>query len=507
MFNGNLKEEIHCSGNHYRQFFESSNDGCITMDADTGQILDINPSLLEITGYKKEQFLHRIVWEIGIFRDIVSNQDEFNGLRYKRHVRSDNVSIETEQLNKIDIEFISYMFMEDSKEVIQWTIRKISARTHSNESFSDLKLNLESIVQGSYIGTWEWNVQTGETVFNEMWAQIIGYSLAELYPTSILTWELLAHPDDLKQSAELLDQHFAGELPCYDFECRVKHKNGKWVWVHDRGCLRSRTKDGKPLMMYGTHTDITKRKCIEKQLEENKEHLLKVIAEKEKFFTIIAHDLRSPFNIFLGYSRLLAEELNSFTTEEIKAISLTMNYSATNLFHLLENLLEWSQIQQGLVSFDRKMVKLLQVVNESLVTILELSQKKNITINCAVPGNVEIFADNNILQTVIRNLVSNAVKFTPRGGMITIEGTRMYDDSVEVTISDTGIGISPSILEDLFRLDVQTNRKGTENEPSTGLGLIICKDFIEMHGGKITVESEVEIGSKFLFTIPAPKTG
>ena len=180
-----------------------------------------------------------------------------------------------------------------------------------------------------------------------------------------------------------------------------------------------------------------------------------------------------------------------------------MNYSATNLFHLLENLLEWSRIQQGFVSFDRKVLKLLQIVNESLVTILESSKKKNITITCTIPRNLEIFADSNILKTIIRNLVSNAVKFTHRGGRIVIEGSCMPDDSVKVTISDTGIGISPTLLEDLFKLNIQTNRKGTENEPSTGLGLIICKDFIEKQGGKIFVESEVESGSKFVFTIPS----
>jgi PAS domain S-box-containing protein len=120
------------------------------------------------------------------------------------------------------------------------------------------RLRLENIIDATHVGTWEWNVQTGETVFNETWAQIIGYTLDELAPVSIKTWEKFAHPDDLKQSVLLLEKHFAGELPYYDYECRMKHKNGHWVWVHDRGRVVTRTADGKPLLMFGNHTELIK---------------------------------------------------------------------------------------------------------------------------------------------------------------------------------------------------------------------------------------------------------
>ena len=125
---------------------------------------------------------------------------------------------------------------------------------------------LENAITGTRTGTWEWNVSTGETVFNERWAEIVGYTLAELAPISIDTWASLAHPDDLKRSGELLDKHFRGELPYYECEARMRHKLGHWVWVLDRGCLMTRTEDGQPLMMYGTHQDITDRKETEKKL-------------------------------------------------------------------------------------------------------------------------------------------------------------------------------------------------------------------------------------------------
>ena len=149
------------------------------------------------------------------------------------------------------------------KQRIQELEKSEADRKRAEDALQDIRWRLESIIEGTRVGTWEWNVQTGETVFNEMWAQTIGYTLDELAPIDIKTWETFAHPDDLKRSAELLSRHFAGELPYYEHECRMKHKDGHWVWVHNRGRVITRTGDGKPLMMFGTHTDITDRKRTE----------------------------------------------------------------------------------------------------------------------------------------------------------------------------------------------------------------------------------------------------
>ena len=144
--------------------------------------------------------------------------------------------------------------------------KEVDARKQAEQDVRNLLWRLEGIIEGTKVGTWEWNVQTGETVFNERWAQILGYTLAELAPISIKTWERFAHPDDLKTSSESLERHFAGEAPFYDCECRMKHRDGTWVWVHDRGRVVTRTADGLPLMMFGTHADITERKRITEDL-------------------------------------------------------------------------------------------------------------------------------------------------------------------------------------------------------------------------------------------------
>ncbi|MBN2342236.1 MAG: PAS domain S-box protein [Deltaproteobacteria bacterium] len=158
----------------------------------------------------------------------------------------------------------------------------IAELQRQNQLLTEERERLIGIIEGARVGTWEWNIQTGEVAFNEMWAEFLGYTLADLAPINIDTWERLAHPDDLKLSGALLEKHFSGELPWYSCECRMRHRNGHWVWVYDHGKIITRTTDGKPLMMFGTHMDITERKMSEQALMESKtaaERYLNIAAE------------------------------------------------------------------------------------------------------------------------------------------------------------------------------------------------------------------------------------
>jgi PAS domain S-box-containing protein len=207
-------------------------------------------------------------WDIPELRvlleEVLPKKEAFEGFEVDHNFR--NIGHKTMLLNARQI----YQKNIPNK-LILLAIEDITERKRVEDSLSTANWRLESIIEGTHVGTWEWNVQTGETIFNEVWAQIIGYTLAELAPISIQTWETFAHPDDLKQSNELLERHFAGERPSYDCTCRMKHKDGHWVWVHDRGRVITRTVDGKPLMMFGTHTDITFRKQVEETLRESEE--------------------------------------------------------------------------------------------------------------------------------------------------------------------------------------------------------------------------------------------
>lgn len=248
-------------------------------------------------------------------------------------------------------------------------------------------------------------------------------------------------------------------------------------------------------------SDITDRKKNEEEIKLFNAELIKLNSEKDKFFSIIAHDLRSPFNAFLGFTRMMVEDLPSMRLDEIQKIALTMRNSATNLYRLLENLLEWSLLKREITTVNPETFLLKLKITEYLAVILEAAHKKNIELSINVPEDLRVFADNHLMATVFRNLASNAVKFTPKGGEVTINATQKPDNSVEISIKDTGIGMNKKLIDKLFRINEQVNRKGTDGEPSTGLGLILCKDFVEKQGGKIWVESEEGKGSIFYFTL------
>jgi len=243
------------------------------------------------------------------------------------------------------------------------------------------------------------------------------------------------------------------------------------------------------------------------ELKENQEHLKKLNNEKDKFFSIMAHDIKSPFSAFLGLTEIMSEDFDQFTLKEIQSFIVTMHKSASSLYRLLENLLEWASFQRGIIEFNPQLLSLTRIVNYSFELIQNAAVKKDIEINHQIPEDFEIYGDLHMLDTILRNLTSNAVKFTPKGGTITISAHKDENDNTIITVSDTGIGMSEEMIGNLFKVDVNISRTGTEGEPSTGLGLILCKEFIEKHGGKIWVESESGIGSSFNLYLPSkPKT-
>ncbi len=385
----------------------------------------------------------------------------------------------------------------------------ITERKKLEEALEKERKRLCYILEGTNVGTWEWNIRVGKTTFNDRWAEIIGYTIKELSPYDIDTWISFVHPDDLKISEKLLEKHFKGELEYYECEVRMKHKNGNWIWILDRGSISEWDQEHNPILMSGTHQDITKRKESELELEKlaleikaKNDELLKLNVEKDKFFSIIAHDLRSPFNNLLGFTNLLVEDLPSLTLDEIGPIAVSMRRSAENLYTLLQNLLEWSMMERGLTVFNPQSVLLADILEPVLDSVHHAADNKMIGIGTDFPENLRVLADEQMFSSLMRNLIVNAIKFTPKGGNVLISAKSLPDNSAEISIRDSGIGMSQDMLDILFSLGANTNRKGTEDEPSTGLGLILCKDYVEKQGGKIYVESEEGKGSTFRFTIP-----
>jgi two-component system sensor histidine kinase/response regulator len=251
----------------------------------------------------------------------------------------------------------------------------------------------------------------------------------------------------------------------------------------------------------GIGRDITERKKAEEEIKLKNELLQAINAEKDKFFSIIAHDLRGPLSAFLGATQILTEEIQNMALDEIKEITVSMKESAFNIYGLLENLLEWSRLKRGMMDFNPVTFNVKQKITASIEVLKETASKKKIKINYSLPEDLTIYADSHMFETIIRNLVSNAIKFTPKSGEISVSATATPENNVEIKICDTGIGMNKELINKLFLINEKTSRNGTEGELSTGLGLLLVKEFIEKHGGKISVDSEVGKGSTFSFTI------
>ena len=248
--------------------------------------------------------------------------------------------------------------------------------------------------------------------------------------------------------------------------------------------------------------DITKRKEIENKLVESQENIKKSINAKDKFFSIVSHDLKSPFATLVGFTELMADEESRLSVEEYIQYSKALNKTAQSTYNLLENLLEWSRLQRGILPFKPEVIDLNKFINSFDETILENAKNKKIEIAFTIPDRMIIKADFNMFNSVMRNLISNSVKFTGEGGKIFVEAITSETEGVTISVRDNGIGMKNDLLDMLFRLDTKVGRLGTKGEQSSGLGLILCKEFIEMHGGEIRVESIEGVGSMFTFNLP-----
>ncbi len=235
-------------------------------------------------------------------------------------------------------------------------------------------------------------------------------------------------------------------------------------------------------------------------LQQQSVELKRLNATKDKLFSIVSHDLKGFFFTILGAGEILRSRIEKFDPDDKKFIEM-MFRGAKNAFNLLENLLEWSRSQLGRIEFAPEKIRLNEVIHTA-TTLLEMSAaNKQIKITHSIDSEIFIYADMNMLSTIVRNLVSNAIKFTDKNGEIKIS-SRILHDFVEISIADSGIGISKEDLENLFKIEKQISRKGTKGEIGTGLGLLLCKEFIEKHGGTIHVDSRIGKGSVFRFTFP-----
>ena len=325
--------------------------------------------------------------------------------------------------------------------------------------------------------------------FNKTWLEFTGRTMEQEVGNG---WAEGVHPNDFDSCLKTYITAF-DKRQAFLMEYRMKNKDGEYCWIRDFG-RPFYDLDNTFLGYIGSCYDITENK-------NNELSLIELNATKDKFFSIIAHDLRSPFTSIIGFSEYLVEQVKENDYEKVAEFADIILQSSNSAMALLSNLMVWSQLQSGRMVFNPESFDIATLIREVTLLLKGLSEQKSIIIENILPTHAFVLADKEMISTILRNLISNALKFTQTGGRISIS-TVSKNKELIVTVSDNGVGISKDRIDKLFNMVESSSTPGTQKEKGTGLGLILCKEFIEKNKGKIWVESEVGIGSSFCFSLP-----
>lgn len=452
----------------------------------------------KLFGWKSEDLINKYVWETVHPDDLLRVQKEF-----------DFISKKDNQSNKVQYRFKckdgSYkMVASEAKNlfknpIIKGLLINYHDITDQNKDLIELQRNeykYRNLFENMPDVVCILDIQGHILDLNEKGTKLFEYTREEIINRPVS--DIIYNED--KENSDSFFEELENKGSYEMYEGRIKTKSGALVWIQVSSTAIY--EDGIIIGSQDIIRDISKRKEIENSLLQSTKELRNINAEKDKFFSIIAHDLKSPFNTFLGMTRIMEEEINSLSMDELQRIAASIRNSATKLFGLLENLLNWARSKQGLIANNPEQLQLFPLVKESMMISSEISIKKEISIHIDIENDLTIYADKNLFATILRNLISNALKFTHKQGNITIKGEYLKPDKVLLSVKDSGIGMSPKMLDDIFKLDVNTSRMGTEDEASSGLGLILCKEFAAKMNAHIWAESEENKGSIFYLSIP-----
>ncbi|MCZ7602943.1 MAG: PAS domain-containing sensor histidine kinase [Melioribacteraceae bacterium] len=345
---------------------------------------------------------------------------------------------------------------------------------------------------------------------NPSGVELFGYSSKEEMLKANIAEELYLNPYDRTKFKNQLER----EGYVKDYEIGVRRKDGTIATVLETA-FTVKDAEGKIKSYRGILRDITAAKNYEaklrkyinelgqvnKQLIKSEEELKNLNAAKDKFFSILAHDLRSPFTSLIGYSEFLIDDIEELSKEEIKSFAGNINESAQVVFNLLENLLQWSRVQTGRIKIDPEIYDISQLADSTINLLKNNALKKSIKVINNIPQRTLVYSDVQTISSVMQNLLSNAIKFTPKEGKIEL-GCITAHEKIDLFVADTGVGIKEEDKAKLFRMDQHLTTAGTEKEEGSGLGLILCKELVEKNKGSIWVESELGKGSTFYFRLP-----
>ena len=484
---------------HFELLFELNPDAVIIIKLSDFTITNVNNGFCQLLGFQKKEVIGLTsqqlnIWESSNARNEILDQLHKYGYccnyEAKFRCKSGDVIIGMISAKIIDINDVKHILVVS---------RDITLKNKFETALKENEKLLKTSQKIAGLGSYKFNIKTGYWKSSEILDSIFGISSS--YDKSIDGWAKIIHPDWRETMIDYLLNEVIGKNQKFNKEYKVIRQNDlREIWVHGMGELQY-DKNGNLHYMSGTIMDITNRKRNEIIIQNQNTELKKLNTTKDLLFSIIAHDLRSPFNILINSNDLLIDYLTNENIDEAIKWSSIINKTTHQTFDLLENLLEWFKVESGQLRPTISVNDLKSIVNEITSLLSENASIKNIKINNQIIDSCVIHLDKNFIKTVFRNLINNAIKFTPDNGTISISHKK-HKTEFEIIISDTGIGIHEEKLSTLFEYNLAKTTNGTSNEKGSGLGLNLCKVLIELQGGKIWAESKINEGSSFHFTIP-----
>ncbi|MCZ8343600.1 MAG: PAS domain-containing protein [Leptospira sp.] len=485
-----------------------------------GIITHFNKGAENLLGYKAKEVIGKTTPYIFHLPDEVQNRSDFLSVKYGYPIQGFETFVHLAKQGVVDSREWTYVKKTGETFPVELVISSVKNRNNDIIGFLGIGIDISNhkatertlresesrwqfALEGSGDGIWDWNAITNKVYFSKQWKSMLGYSELEI-GDSLQEWESRVHPDDLAECFKHLNEHFEKKVPVYTSEHRMLHKNGEYVWILDRGKVIERDRQGKPVRVIGTHSDITERKNMEKMLKEAKSKAESASSAKSEFLANMSHEIRTPLNGVIGFSELLSKT----NLDEIqKQYTETISISANSLLDLINDILDFSKIESGKMDLHFEPVSLNDLFYQINEIIKFKSNQKGLNYILEIDKNVPniILTDAIRLRQIILNLTSNAIKFTEIGFVkVRISASKLYDDIHHFTfeIRDTGIGIDEENQKKIFEAFSQADTSTTRKFGGTGLGLTISSQLLKLFGSKLSVNSSLNNGSVFSFSFP-----
>jgi len=480
------------SESRYRTLAENFPNGALALINSNMEYITMNGQALKKHGFDCEKLIGQKATEL--FPEFAEEINTF----YQAAFRGENANFEIKYQNSVfAMQAIPIYEANNQIKKIIVVAQDITERKQAEIALRDSELRYERLVNNSPDAVLA--IMDGKVVFaNPAAATMFGVQKSDdligVDPSKYV------YPDYLPLIMKKREQarSYANSYIADNMEIQILSEDGATRDISAASCMITfHDKTGTQLVL----RDITDRKKAEKELQISHQNLKELNATKDKFFRIIAHDLRSPYSTLLGFTDLLIKNLKNYDYDKIEQFINTINTTVKSSYALIENLLTWARSQTGALSANPGNINLKLLVTDTIIQQQPMAERKKILLYHTITCDAKAYADDYMIRTILRNLTSNAIKYTKQGGEIKISATE-NDGFVALCVADNGVGIKPENKELLFRIDCNPTTKGTEYELGTGLGLILCKDFIEKNSGTITFNSEFGKGSEFIIKIP-----